>query len=128
MFELRTESASSIMDKYLTEAVRIFETRANETGCQVMINTNWFKQTNSEWAVSLVVIFPSKTLWQSVFYFYKVDLCLTQLFQAKMVEAYANLAKFCDDQHQQLWNYMQSKDFEDKQNLMAQIREESNSM
>ena len=45
-----------------------------------------------------------------------------------MVEAYANLAKFCDDQHQQLWNYMQSKDFEDKQNLMAQIREESNSM
>ena len=48
--------------------------------------------------------------------------------QDKMVDAYASLAKFCDDQYQQLQNYKLSKDFEDKQTLMAQIREESKTM
>ena len=81
MFELRTESASSIIDDYLLESIKIFEGLAAESGSR-----------------------------------------------DKMVEAYANMAKFCDDQHQELCNYMLSKDFEDKQNLMAQIREESKSM
>lgn len=81
MFELRTESAASIMDNYLNESVQIFETLVRETGNQ-----------------------------------------------DKMVDAYANLAKFCDDQYEQLAGYMKSKDFEDKQILMAQIKEESISM
>jgi hypothetical protein len=81
MFELRTESPSSIMDNYLMESVRLFEGLINGTD-----------------------------------------------YYDKMVEAYANLAKFCDDQYQQLRDYMLSKDFEDKQNLMSQIREESKSM
>jgi hypothetical protein len=81
MFELRTESASSIIDDYLQKSVQIFETLSTESGTR-----------------------------------------------DKMVEAYANLAKFCDEQHQQLCAYMLSKDFEDKQNLMSQIREESKSM
>ncbi len=81
MFELRTESPSSIMDNYLMESVRLFEDLINGTDSY-----------------------------------------------DKMVEAYANLGKFCDDQYQQLRDYMLSKDFEDKQNLMSQIREESKSM
>ena len=48
--------------------------------------------------------------------------------QDKMVESYANLGKFCDDQYQQLRDYMLSKDFEDKQTLISQIRAESKSM
>ena len=81
MFELRTESATSIMDNYLIESVKVFKTLVGETANQ-----------------------------------------------DKMVDAFANLAKFCDDQHEQLAGYMKSKDFEDKQILMAQIKEESISM
>ena len=48
--------------------------------------------------------------------------------QDKMVNAYAMLAKFSDDQYQQLRNYRLSKEFEDKQTLMEQIKEEGKSM
>ena len=81
MFELRTESPTSILDNYLVQSVKLFEKTVGVTG-------------NEE----------------------------------KMVESYANLGKFCDDQYQQLCDYMTSKDFEDKQNLMSQIRAESKSM
>lgn len=81
MFELRTESPSSILDNYLVRSVKLFEEMVGSSGNQ-----------------------------------------------DKMVESYANLGKFCDDQYQQLRDYMLSKDFEDKQTLISQIRAESKSM
>ena len=48
--------------------------------------------------------------------------------QDKRVNADAMLAKFSDDQYQQLRNYRLSKEFEDKQTLMEQIKEEGKSM
>ena len=47
---------------------------------------------------------------------------------SKKVEAYANLAKFCDAQYQHISNHMKSKDFEEKNELMKRLEQESNSI
>ncbi|XP_040573183.1 serine-protein kinase ATM [Lepeophtheirus salmonis] len=45
-----------------------------------------------------------------------------------MLEAYINLASFCDDQYQNISDHIKSKDFEDKQKLMKEIQEESSNL
>ena len=52
----------------------------------------------------------------------------TTVNEEMVVQAYASLARFCDDQYQHIDNYMNSKDFEEKNSLMRQIKEEGHAM
>ena len=45
--------------------------------------------------------------------------------RTKKAQAYISLAKFCDSQYKQISEYMKSKDFEDKQELMKKLQIES---
>lgn len=47
---------------------------------------------------------------------------------SKIIEAYVSLGKFCDAQYQQIDAYMKSKDFEEKQELIVKLRENTAAM
>jgi hypothetical protein len=46
----------------------------------------------------------------------------------KVVDAYVSLAGFCDGQFKQISEYMRSKDFEDKTELMNKLQDETTNM
>jgi hypothetical protein len=49
-------------------------------------------------------------------------------FDDKAVDAYVSVARFCDDQYRSIVDYMASKEYEDKQNLMEKIKMDAKDM
>ena len=92
MFELKSESSSTILQDYLKRSTQLYEELSSKLNGASGLPSDCHKV-------------------------YLIN-------EDRITEAYASLARFCDDQYKHIMKYMQSKDFEDKNILMKQIKEE----